>query len=126
MADSYSFEKLAAYKESKELVKLVYNLTKSFPSEEKFCLTNQVRRAIISVASNIAEGSGRISLKEKLHFLEISYGSLMEVYCQLSIGQDLGYISLEDFSNIKPRFFHLSALLNGLQRYFTNLISSKS
>ena len=124
MADSYSFEKLAAYLEAKDLVKHVYCLTKHFPEEEKFCLTGQIRRAIISVASNIAEGSGRISIKEKLRFLEISYGSLMEAYCQISIGRDLGYVSPNEFAEIRNKFFHASALLNGLRNYFSEKIKS--
>ncbi|MDE5869244.1 MAG: four helix bundle protein, partial [Muribaculaceae bacterium] len=109
MADSYSFEKLAAYMEAKDLVKHVYRLTKSFPDDEKYCLTSQIKRAVISIASNIAEGSSRISIKEKIHFLEISYGSLMETYCQISISRDLGYISSNEFSFIKQKFFHTSA-----------------
>ena len=84
----YSFEKLKVWNEAKELVVNVYHLLDSFPMFEKFALCDQIRRAIVSVPSNIAEGSGRKSLKEKTHFLEISYGSLMETYNQLLIAID--------------------------------------
>ena len=74
----YSFEKLNVWQEARTLVVDVYHLLDSFPQIEKYALCDQIRRAITSVPSNIAEGSGRSSLKEQMHFLEISYGSLME------------------------------------------------
>ena len=93
-----SFRDLNAYKESKVLVKMTYQLLKKFPNEEKYALCEQIRRAVISVTSNIAEGTGRISIKEQMHFLEISYGSLMEVFSQMDIALDLGYIDSNEFS----------------------------
>lgn len=90
---TYSFEKLNVWQEAKKLVVEVYHLLDSFPKFEKYALSDQIRRAIVSVPSNIAEGSGRKSIKEQIHFLEISYGSLMETYNQLLIAIDLGYIT---------------------------------
>ena len=87
----YSFEKLKVWQEAKKLVVDVYHLLDNFPKFEKYALCDQIRRAIVSVPSNIAEGSGRRSLKEQIHFLEISYGSLMETYNQLRIAIDLTY-----------------------------------
>ena len=81
----YSFETLTAWQESRKLVVAVYKLLDQFPSFENYALCDQIRRAIVSVPSNIAEGSGRTSLREQIHFIEISYGSLMEAYNQLII-----------------------------------------
>ncbi len=74
MTKKYNYKDLEAYKESKTLVKQVYALLKQFPREEQYALCDQLRRAVISVPSNIAEGSGRYSVKEQLHFIEIAYG----------------------------------------------------
>lgn len=92
--ERYSFENLEVYKLSRKLIIKVYDsVIKKLPVTERFALGSQLQRSIISIASNIAEGSGRISIKEKIHFIEISYGSLMEAYCQVQISSDLGYIS---------------------------------
>ncbi len=116
MADfTYQFEKLDAWQESRKLVVEVYKLLRKFPQEERYALCDQLRRAVISIPSNIAEGNGRISIKEHIHFLEIAYGSLMEVYCQLQVAVDLGYITNEDFNHVKPLIFTTSKLLSGLR-----------
>ena len=83
------------------MIKEVYRLLKKFPHEEKFALCDQLRRAAISITSNIAEGSDRSSYKEKIHFLEFSYASLMEVLSQLDVEMDLGYITEEEFNNFE-------------------------
>ena len=88
----YNFEKLEVWHISRQLVKNVYLLLRDFPPEERFVLCDQIRRAVISIPSNIAEGDSRVSPKEQMHFLEIAYSSLMEVYCQLCIAVDLGYL----------------------------------
>ena len=88
-----TYKKLDAYTMAKELVRMVYGATKQFPDEEKFVLCNQIRRAAISVPSNIAEGLSRSAVKEQCHFLDIAFGSLMETDCQLEIARDLNYIS---------------------------------
>ena len=84
----YSYKNLEAYKESKTLVKQVYALLKKFPKEETYALCDQLRRAVISVPSNIAEGSGRTSAKDQAHFFEMAFGSLIEVDCQVDIAHD--------------------------------------
>lgn len=121
---NFSFEKLSVYMESRKLVAMVYEIINSLPNSEKFALTGQLQRAIISVPSNIAEGSGRRSIKEKIHFLEISFGSLMEAYCQLQIALDLGYISQEKFNEVKPQYFLVSRLLSGLVNSFQDKVQT--
>ena len=120
----YSFEKLIAYRTARRLVKEVYYLIQKFPSEERFALCDQLRRSVISVPSNIAEQSGRTSIKERCHFLDIAYGSLMEAYCQLEIAVDLGYITYEDLKMIKEPFFETSRLLLGLKKSFSSKTES--
>lgn len=93
----YSFEKLKVWELSRTLVKEVYSLTKKFPDEEKFGLSNQLRRAVVSINSNLAEGSTRNSFKDKARFTEIAYGSLMEVLSQLILSLDLSYVDAEEY-----------------------------
>ena len=111
----YQFEKLNAWQESRKLVVATYQLLKRFPKEEQFALCDQLRRAVISVPSNIAEGNGRMAIKEQIHFLEIAFGSAMEVYCQLQLALDLGYISDDGFNQIKPIIYNTSKLISGLR-----------
>ena len=111
----YQFERLNAWQESRKLVVEVYRLLKEFPNEEKYALCDQLRRAVISIPSNIAEGNGRIAIKEQIHFLEIAFGSTMEVYCQLQIAVDLGYITDDEFRQIKPLIYNTSKLISGLR-----------
>ena len=80
---------------------LIYALVKTFPVEEKYALGDQMRRAVVSVTSNIAEGSGRQSLKDQAHFLELSYGSLMEVMSQLDLALDLNFIDNENYNRLE-------------------------
>lgn len=116
MMKIYHFEKLDVWQQSRQVVVAVYNLVKKFPVDERFGLCDQMRRAAISVPSNIAEGVSRVAVKETIHFLEIAFGSLMEVYCQLQIAMDLGYITEEEFNQIKPLIQSTSNMLNGLHR----------
>ena len=111
----YSFETLNAWQEARKLVVSVYQLLDNFPKFEKYALCDQIRRAIVSVPSNLAEGSGRMSLKEQIHFIEISYGSLMEAYNQLIIANDLNYIDEASLESIKPSIDVVAKLLNGLR-----------
>lgn len=112
----FSFEKLVIWQKSRFLVKEVYKIAARFPAEEKYGLSDQLRRAIISVSSNIAEGSGRFSAKEKVHFCEIAYGSLMEVICQLTLAVDLGLAVKEDIDILRPVFEDLSRQLSAYRR----------
>ena len=95
----YSFEKLEVWQLSIEFVKDIYNLTKTFPVEEKFCLVSQINRAVVSIPSNIAEGTSRNSGKDKAHFMNIAYGSTMELLTQLIISKELGYIDNESYNS---------------------------
>ncbi len=122
----YSFQKLKVWQEAKKLVVDVYNLLDSFPQFEKYALCDQIRRAIVSVPSNIAEGSGRKSLKEQIHFLEISYGSLMEAYNQLLIAVDLTYISKESVEAIKLSIDGVAKMINGLSKSYSDKLSEYS
>ena len=110
----FQFEKLNAWQEARKLVLDVYQLLEKFPKTENYALCDQLRRAVVSVPSNIAEGTGRLSIKEQIHFLEIAYASLMEVYCQLQIAVDLGYITPEDLQIVKRKIFTTSKLISGL------------
>ena len=112
---AYAFENLNAWKESRKLVVEVYHFLDEFPGFEKYALCDQIRRSIVSVPSNLAEGSGRVSLKEQLHFYEISYGSLMEAYNQLILATDLEYISENNFNKLKPQIDTVARMLNGLR-----------
>jgi four helix bundle protein len=111
----FQFEKLKVWQEARELVALVYQLLERFPRNENYVLCDQLRRAAISVPSNIAEGSGRFSIKEQVHFFEIAFGSLMELYCQLLLAADLGYISEEDVKVVKARVFSVTRMLSRLR-----------
>jgi len=88
----YSFEKLEVWKEARKLVVWVYTITKSFPDAEKFGLTSQLRRASVSVVSNIAEGSARKTAKDQAYFSQIAYSSLIEILNQLIIANDLKFV----------------------------------
>ncbi|MCF8347854.1 MAG: four helix bundle protein [Bacteroidales bacterium] len=112
----YSFEKLEVWKKSRMLVKIIYYTTNSFPSEEKFGLTNQIRRAIVSVSSNIAEGSTRQTNKEKARFYEIAFGSLIEVLNQLILANDMNYITKDELNKIRPQIEETGRMLNALHK----------
>ena len=89
----FGYRKLIAYQKAKEIVKSSYKLLKKFPSGERYALCDQLRRASVSITSNIAEGVNRYSVKDKSHFIEMAYGSLMEVSSQFEIAEELGYIT---------------------------------
>ena len=116
--DKFTFFDLRVYKEAKLLVREVYSLLDKFPKIETFALSDQLRRAVVSVPSNIAEGSGRYSIREKIHFIEIAYGSLTETLCQLDIAHDLSYISDKEFTEEKERIEVIGKQLSGLRSSF--------
>ena len=107
------YKKLEVYAAGKELVLHVYELLKKFPREEQFALSDQLRRAVISIPSNIAEGSGRNSQKDQAHFYNIAYGSLMEVFSQLDLACDLGYISQKEFEQLELVVNEEAKMLSG-------------
>jgi len=108
---------LDAWKFSVDLVTLIYELTADFPKDEIFGLTNQIRRASISIPSNIAEGAARNSTKEFIHFLYISLSSQQEIDTQLLIAKNLQYISEEKYTEIVLKIETVGKLLNGLIKY---------
>ena len=114
--EQFTFEKLEAWQKARVLVKEVYGLIMKFPQTEKFGLSSQLGRAIVSVPSNIAEGSGRPSLKERIHFLEIAYGSLMESLTQLIIASDLGFISEQELEESRVKIIEVAKIISGLRK----------
>ena len=118
----FSFEGLEVYQAARVLVRDVYRLQQKFPKTEIYALSDQIRRSASSVTSNIAEGSGRNSNKEKVYFIEIAYGSLMEAFSQLQIAQDLGYLTEKDINTIRPSFVNVAKMLSGLKSYFEKKI----
>lgn len=116
MEDGFSYRKLKVYKKAQGFVLSVYELIRKFPKEEQYALCDQLRRAAISITSNIAEGTSRSSKKELLHFVEISYGSLMEVQSQLEIAQLLNYITQEDLQEVEIQTVELAKMLSGLRQ----------
>ena len=111
-----SYKKLDVYAKSRQLVVTVYSLLKHFPAEEKYALCDQLRRAVISILSNIAEGSGRTSAKDQAHFFEMAFGSLMELSCQMDIACDLGYIEQLELTQVEEQAHRIAAMLSGLRR----------
>lgn len=114
----FGYRKLIAYKKAKEVVKHTYKLLKKFPAEERFAMSDQLRRASVSITSNIAEGINRYSVKDKSHFIEISYGSMMEVSSQFEIAEELGYITAEERLSMDQLIEEVARLLSGLQKTF--------
>ena len=110
----FGYRKLIAYQKAKEVVKKTYKLLKKFPPEERYAMCDQLRRASISVTSNIAEGVNRFSVKDKAHFIEIAYGSLMEVSSQFEVAEELGYITTVDRQNMDVLIEEDARLLSGL------------
>ena len=114
--DEFYFRQLRVYSNSKELVKYVYTLLQKFPVEEKFALCSQIRRAVTSVPINIAEAFGRFSSKEKTRFIEISFGSLTEISCELEISFELGYITKEEYEEAERQIIIISKQLSNLHK----------
>ena len=111
-----SFRDLIAWQKAMTLVTEVYRATETFPDRERYGLTNQVRRAAVGIASNIAEGKGRLSKKEFVQFLAKARGSLCEVPTQLEIGMRLGYLATVDFELLEDHARELGRVLNGLMK----------
>jgi four helix bundle protein len=108
----FSFEKLEVWIESKDLTSFIYSITNKFPDSEKFGLTSQIRRASISICSNIAEGTSRITDKDKAHFISISFSSTMEVLNQLILSYELNYISEDEYLICRKKIESITNKLN--------------
>ena len=110
------FTDLDAWKKSHEVVLLTYKATRHFPKEELFGIVNQMRRAAISAESNIAEGFGRNTAKDKQHFFAIAKGSLLELQSQSITSRDLEYITEEEYQKMRIALLHAIRLCAGLVR----------
>ena len=111
---------LDVWKKSVSLVTSIYEVTKTFPNDEIYGLTNQIRRSSVSIPSNIAEGSARQGDKEFAHFLYISLGSLSELETQLIIANSLNYLSLKDYDSVITSLEEIRRMLLGLIKYVRN------
>ena len=116
------YRELIVWQKAMDLADEVYALTRRLPKEEQFALSDQLRRAAVSVPSNIAEGMGRFSNKERIHFLEIANGSLMEVMCQTEAALLLGYIDQQLFDEQEAFINETTKMLIALRKHFENLV----
>lgn len=116
----FSFEKLKVWQLSKDFIKEIYKITKKFPSNERYGLVSQINRASVSVASNLAEGTSRVSYKDQAHFSQLAYSSLMEVMCQLIIAKELNMIDENNYQNLRDKAEEISNKINSLRRYQLN------
>lgn len=126
MERNFNFRNLVCYQKGRLLVAEVYKIVKTLPSEERFALGDQLRRAAVSVTSNIAEGSGRQSLKDQAHFIELSYGSLMEVMSQIDIAFDLQYLSDKDYQKFEQMIEEEARILSGYRASLLSKLSTLS
>jgi len=121
MSNIKDYKELDVWKKCRTLTNNVYEITKGFPKDEIFGLTNQVRRAVVSVVSNIAEGCGRQHAKEAVQIFYIARGSLYEVETQLYVALDQKYLQEADFENLVAEITSCKQMLNGLIKYFKGL-----
>lgn len=112
----FSFEKLIAWQKGRELAILIYKTTKNFPKDETFGLTSQMRRCSISIASNLAEGSGRSSMKDKARFSEIAYSSSLELLNQVILSHDFEYVVESEYIQIREKITEVNMLIDGLYK----------
>ena len=113
---TFSFEKLIAWQKARELASEIYKITKLFPKDEVFGLTSQMRRCAVSIASNLAEGSGRNSMKDKARFTEIAFGSALELLNQLILSFDFKYFKEQKYIEIREKITEVTVLINGLYK----------
>ena len=111
----FGFEKLAVWQKAIQYAEAIYVATRKFPNDERFGLRSQLRRAAISVSSNIAEGSSRSSKKDFSRFVEIGYGSLLETVSQLYIAQNQKFIAIEESTDLRDRAEELARMMSGLK-----------
>lgn len=111
----FNFEKLETWQEAINFADLVYTVTRQFPDHEKFGLTNQMRRAAVSVSSNLAEGSSRSSRSDFARFVEIATGSLFEVVSQSFIGRNQGFLGQDEFAQLYTAAEKQGKMLSGLR-----------
>lgn len=112
----FSFEKLIAWQKGRELAVLIFKTTKNFPKDETFGLTSQMRRCSISIVSNLAEGSGRSSMKDKARFSEIAYSSSLELLNQVVLSHDFEYVNENQYIQIREKITEVNMLIDGLHK----------
>jgi len=113
---SHSYRDLLVWQKSMALVKAIYQVTRSFPKDEVYGLSSQMRRAAVSIPCNVAEGQGRMSKKEFRQFLALSRGSVLELETQVQIAADLGFLSSENTKRLIGNTEELLRMLNGLMK----------
>jgi four helix bundle protein len=121
----FNFEKLEVCQRAIDFADLVYNTTRAFPSDERFGLTNQLRRAAVSISSNIAEGSSRSSKSDFARFVEIATGSVFEVVSQAFIAHRQSFLSEDQFPEIYTDAEELSRMLSGLRKSLLSTLNSQ-
>lgn len=126
MNTEFRFEKLQVWQRAVALADMIYELTEHFPKDERFGLTNQMRRAAISISSNIAEGCSRSSDIEFARFIEIAYGSLMEVMSQAFVAERRGFLGKEQLAQLKSETGEVARMLSGLRESLKPRTSSGS
>jgi four helix bundle protein len=112
----FNFEKLDVWQKAIDFADLVYNQTRNFPADERFGLTNQMRRAAVSISSNIAEGTSRMSQADFARFIEIATGSVFEVVSQSFIGRRQGFLTEEGFRKLYSAADEIGRMLSGLRK----------
>jgi four helix bundle protein len=113
---TFGFERLEVWIKSRLLTKKVYLLTSDFPDHERFGLISQLRRAVISICSNLAEGASRKSKKDQAHFYNVAFSSLMETLNQLILSNDLNYVELKNLDEIRNDIHVISIMINNLSK----------
>jgi four helix bundle protein len=116
----YSFESLRVWQQSRSFVKEIYFVTRNFPESEKFGLQSQLQRAAVSIPANIAEGSGRNSMKDQAHFITIAYSSLMECLSLLILAKDLDFLKSKDYESLRDSIERISYQLNSYKNYLNS------
>ncbi len=115
MAYLFGFEKLDVWQESRKFAGIIYEMTEAFPPSEKYGLCSQMRRASVSIVSNIAEGSSRISPKDQANFYQIAFSSLTELLNQLIIATDIRYLDLDEYNKVRPQIEAISNKIHALR-----------
>jgi four helix bundle protein len=121
----FNFQKLDVWRKAIDFADLIYNKTRAFPSDERFGLTNQLRRAGVSISSNIAEGSSRSSKSDFARFVEIATGSVFEVVSQAFIAQRQSFLSEDQFREIYIYAEELSRMVSGLRKSLLSTLNSQ-
>lgn len=122
----HNFKQLTVWQKARELVKDIYRVTASFPSDEKFGITNQIRRASVSICANIAEGSGKSTLKDFNRFLDNALGSTFEVETFLILSNDLGFLKNPESESLVTKVEEIGKMLHGLKSKVSSQVEEPS